>query len=89
MKLEVGKTYITRGGWNALVIWKSMEFPAKKDELYISGSIVFHAIHKPKTKDESSPVSHRESGKVWGAIFAVNSPPDYDRESPADIIKEK
>lgn len=82
MKLELGKTYATRGGWDALVIW----IPAQKsDSKFIETG--YYVIHKPGTKDEAGPLWHRSDGGT-GASFAVNEPPVYDGH-PADIVEPK
>jgi len=88
MKLEVGKSYKTYGGWKALVIWEEY---LKKDEVYI-GMENFWAIHKPKSKDESPPILHSIDGKARNTFSVeVNSPPRYnEKHHPADIkIEEK
>lgn len=87
MKLEVGKTYVTRGGWDALVVWKTHDYEEKDGDYFISASW-FYAVHKPRTKDESIPVCHNEFGKAQ-SVLSVNEPPNYNNEHPADIIKEK
>ena len=75
--LKVGKTYISRGGWDVLVIWKPYDD--------ISGCV--YAVHKPHAEGEVVPVLHHASGKAH-AFITISSPPDYG-QNPADIIKEK
>ena len=79
-KLKVGKTYKTRGGWDALVIW----IPAQTSD-YASINTGYYAIHKPKTKAESCPMWHQSNGKVADCIFGVNLAPCY-KGHPADIL---
>lgn len=74
---QIGKTYKTRGGWDAVVIWgvsRNIVYPARG----------FYAIHKPYTDKESGPIFHGDSGEAK-VTFAVNDPPTYDGH-PADII---
>lgn len=75
---QVGKTYKTRGGWDAVVIWG-----VSPQTVYPSRG--FYAIHKPHTEEESVPILHGDSGEARIA-FAVNAPPTYDVVHPADII---
>ncbi len=75
--LEVGRTYKTRGGWDAVVIWhKSPRFMVDADAYY--------AVHKPGTDDESVPIFHWPDGRA-GTTFSINEPPSYDGH-PADIV---
>lgn len=83
MKLKTGKTYITRGEWEALIIWRS----AQKSE-HVSTDMGYYAIHKPGTNDESNPTWHNKDGEVAGCAFAVNLAPTYGGH-PADIVREK
>ena len=72
---EIGKTYKTRGGWDALVIWKKTQGPIA----------YLNVIHKPNTEFESVVILHDEKGAVL-ETFSVNSPPFYDGH-PADLIE--
>jgi hypothetical protein len=57
MKVEAGKTYKTRGGWQARVVWVPSEH-----------SSMFYAVHRPGEDDESEPLRHREINGI-GARF--------------------
>ena len=81
--LKVGGTYKTRGGWEALIIWK----PTQTSSYACIGTGVY-VIHKPRTCDESSPMWHQDNGKVADCVFGVNVAPHYEGH-PADIIKEE
>ena len=69
---QVGKAYLTRGGWVAIVIWRT------------EGG--YYAIHKPHLAAESVPIWHERSGAA-GAAFGVNIPPAYEGH-PADLTAE-
>ena len=73
--MEVGKTYKTRGGWDAIVIWKtSTKFP------------MFSVVHKPQTDEEMPHIMHYPDGK-HSTAFSVDETPSYGQH-PADIILE-
>ncbi len=80
-ELKVRKTYKTRGGWDALVIWQPFQSPWSIDTGY-------YAIHKPGTQGESTPMWHQGNGRVADCVFGVNVAPHY-KGHPADIVKEK
>jgi len=80
LEIEVGKVYVTRGGWAAVVIWV-MSNPKQ------SHPIAFYAVHKPGAPDEKCPIAHEANGKQR-IILGVNEPPFYYGH-PADIIGEK
>jgi len=80
LEVEVGKAYVTRGGWMAVVIWV-MSNPQK------SHPIAFYAVHKPGAPDEKCPIAHMASGRAR-IILGINEPPYYDGH-PADIVGEK
>lgn len=77
MKLEKGKTYKTRGGWEALIIWESSA---------IFRSKIYHAIHKPNTEHESCPINHFADGRAASA-FAIGDPPSFGLH-PSDLVEE-
>lgn len=71
----VGKVYKTRGGWDALCIYK------------VTNSPEYYFIHKPGNEEyESIPIFHDCMGNAT-AIFTVNGPPSYDGK-PADIVED-
>ena len=76
--IEIGKTYKTYGGWDAIVIWKSFSKPDEEEQTYV-------VIHKPGTQDESGIVMHNEDGSAV-SIFSINEPPTYDLHHPADLV---
>ena len=78
--LKVGKTYKTRGGWDAFVVWKSTQ---SSEDVSIGTGV--YVIHKPNTQDESCPIWHQDNGKVSNCTFGVNLAPCY-KGHPADII---
>lgn len=78
---QTGKTYKTRGGWDAVVIWG-----VSRNTVYPKRG--FYAIHKPHTEEESVPIFHWDRGEAH-ATFSVNDPPTYDVGYPADIILEE
>lgn len=73
-QIEVGKAYRTRGGWKALVIWRSTR---------AGGGVI--VIHRPHTEDESIPVLH-DFGGIALTLFAVNPAPAYGQH-PADLVE--
>jgi len=88
IEVEVGKTYVTRGGWEAIVVWKISRAPGSG--LLVQGRFIteFYAVHKPGTNDESVPIGHDYCGYVL-TTFSVCEAPTYDVGHPADIILEK
>jgi len=76
MVAELNKTYKTKGGWDAQVIWVA------------ANNLACYAIHKPQTAQESVPVAHdKTSGRAVPA-FVVAGPPTYEEHHPADLILE-
>ncbi len=73
--MEVGKTYKTRGGWDALVIWCHQMSDQQE---------YFSVIHKPREKEEFGVVKHFADGKI-AELFKIGYAPDYGLH-PADII---
>lgn len=73
---EKGKTYQTRGGWPALVIWISQS-PFGKGTMW--------AIHELGKDCESVPIAHDLSDGKAMTVFAVNEAPSYTGH-PADIL---
>ena len=74
LRIEVSKTYRTRGGWLAQVIWRK------------GGGGWYYVIHKPGTEEETGPIQHDDWGQAV-AVFSVSEPPVYDQH-PADLVKE-
>ena len=68
--LETGKSYKTRGGWDAKVIWKTPDG-------------YFYVVHELGTEKESHPVCHTKGGKLIGP-FEIFYPPYEERDQ--DII---
>ena len=75
MDFKVGTSYVTKGEWEAKVIWKNAE----------AQSLV--VIHKPGTKEESGPICHRLDGKAV-TTFSVCQPPDYGMGNVADLTEK-
>lgn len=92
LTLEVGKVYITRGGWEAVVIYERAPFvfdpasgpPPTKN---------FYVIHKPGvSREESLPMQHGEDGRAHSGLVHIGSSlPTYNKEvdHPADIVRPK
>ena len=76
LEFIVGKKYKTRGGWEAIVIWNSINSIPKN----------YYVIHKPGTDDESHPISHDCFGKAYSSL-SVSEPPSYDLH-PADLMEK-
>ena len=85
MKIEKGKRYKTRGGWEAEVIWVlanngygyAMHFRSPEvrgDSLYLSDNV------------EDGPYYHSDKGKAL-TLFSIHEPPSYHGH-PADIVEE-
>lgn len=72
--MEVGKSYHTRGGWRAKVIWHTY------------GTNIWWAVHQPETEEESKPIMHYDDGTAH-AISEIHEPPSYGL-NPADIIED-
>jgi len=78
--IEVGKKYKTYGGWEALIIWRREQVdPKTGNKIY-----GYYVVHKPNTAEESVPIGHDNFGRV-GSIFAINEPPVYGEQHPADL----
>ena len=74
IKFIIGQEYRTRGGWKVICIWTRGQEPD-------SGGWF---IHKPDTKDETTPIFHDEMGKAE-EVFSVHPLPSFGKH-PADII---
>ena len=86
--LEVGKKYLTRGGWEAIVIWEV----SKPDNIRGGWGPAYWVVHKPGTKHESEPALHCEGKAIQQhdyvgrrINFEVGSPPSYGQH-PADLV---
>jgi len=79
MKLKVGQTYRTHGGWGARVIWIS---PSTIKEL-----VTVLAIHFPGNTEKETVVHHRLDGTAH-PILGFFEPPTFDHPHPADLVEE-
>lgn len=69
-KIEIGRVYVTAGGWQALVIYKNP-----------SGS--FKAAHMRPSKDEVEYWDHNEQGMALeGGVPAKSKRMNFDLEVP-------
>jgi hypothetical protein len=71
--IQIGKTYKTVGGWDAVVIY----IKHTKD--------FFWAIHAPATENESTPTLHQINGMAMSQ-FSLGEPPRFNHTLPADIL---
>ena len=76
--IEVGQTYKTYGGWDAVAIWKSAKVEDEEPSFII--------IHKPGAVDET--MAYCNEYGVAQSMFALNEPPTYEVHHPADLVIE-
>ena len=79
---EVGRKYLTCGGWEAEVIRQITIGGKDGNPLYI-----LLVAHKPNTEDETF-CHHDENGAAY-ASFSVHAPPLFDVPHPANLTAQE